>query len=354
MAGFPMCPACRAEYEDPADRRFHAQPTCLPGLRAATASCSTAAGEPVATDDPLACFVAALRAGQDRRPEGAGRLSPGLRRTQRRAVARAAPPQAPRRKAVRRHGARTSPAAEALCEVRPAERELAAVAAPADRACCASGPPAAVAEEVAPRQPLARRHAALHAAAPSPAAGGGRHAAGDDQRQPLRRADRLPGRRRPRTAGRHRRPVPDPRPPDPRPLRRLGDARRRRRGTAGAALARLRPAADRAAGRVPAPDPGGGRAAQGDVRPGPRPPGLSQPSPGRSRSLRGLPGVRAATSPSTSNCSPFSRECIAHDLHPDYASTRYARASARRDGKSSFSPFSTIMRTWPAAWPSTG
>ncbi len=27
MAGFRMCPACRAEYDDPRDRRFHAQPT---------------------------------------------------------------------------------------------------------------------------------------------------------------------------------------------------------------------------------------------------------------------------------------------------------------------------------------
>lgn len=30
MAGFPMCPACAAEYQDPADRRFHAQPVCCP------------------------------------------------------------------------------------------------------------------------------------------------------------------------------------------------------------------------------------------------------------------------------------------------------------------------------------
>jgi len=28
MAGFPTCPACTAEYHDPTDRRFHAQPTC--------------------------------------------------------------------------------------------------------------------------------------------------------------------------------------------------------------------------------------------------------------------------------------------------------------------------------------
>jgi hydrogenase maturation protein HypF len=30
MAGFPMCDDCRREYEDPSDRRFHAEPTCCP------------------------------------------------------------------------------------------------------------------------------------------------------------------------------------------------------------------------------------------------------------------------------------------------------------------------------------
>jgi len=30
MAGFDLCAACAAEYHDPADRRFHAQPTCCP------------------------------------------------------------------------------------------------------------------------------------------------------------------------------------------------------------------------------------------------------------------------------------------------------------------------------------
>jgi hydrogenase maturation protein HypF len=30
MAGFSMCPACRSEYENPADRRFHAQPIACP------------------------------------------------------------------------------------------------------------------------------------------------------------------------------------------------------------------------------------------------------------------------------------------------------------------------------------
>lgn len=30
MACFPLCPACRAEYENPANRRFHAEPVCCP------------------------------------------------------------------------------------------------------------------------------------------------------------------------------------------------------------------------------------------------------------------------------------------------------------------------------------
>ena len=30
MAGFPMCAGCASEYDDPADRRFHAQPIACP------------------------------------------------------------------------------------------------------------------------------------------------------------------------------------------------------------------------------------------------------------------------------------------------------------------------------------
>ncbi len=30
MACFPLCPACQREYEDPSDRRFHAEPVCCP------------------------------------------------------------------------------------------------------------------------------------------------------------------------------------------------------------------------------------------------------------------------------------------------------------------------------------
>ena len=35
MAAFAMCPECAAEYQDPLDRRFHAQPVACPRLRSA-------------------------------------------------------------------------------------------------------------------------------------------------------------------------------------------------------------------------------------------------------------------------------------------------------------------------------
>jgi hydrogenase maturation protein HypF len=64
MAGFTMCPDCRAEYEDPADRRFHAQPNacrvCGPSVRLLGAV--GAASEP-APEDPIAATVAALAGG---------------------------------------------------------------------------------------------------------------------------------------------------------------------------------------------------------------------------------------------------------------------------------------------------
>ena len=63
MAGFAMCARCRDEYEDPADRRFHAQtmgcPDCGPEL-----TLLDAAGLPVTGADPLALAARALRDGR--------------------------------------------------------------------------------------------------------------------------------------------------------------------------------------------------------------------------------------------------------------------------------------------------
>lgn len=63
MAGFPLCDACRREYEDPGDRRFHAQPiacpACGPHLELWAGDGSVRAARGAA----LAGAVAALEAG---------------------------------------------------------------------------------------------------------------------------------------------------------------------------------------------------------------------------------------------------------------------------------------------------
>ncbi|HJW25382.1 MAG TPA: carbamoyltransferase HypF [Rhodocyclaceae bacterium] len=62
LAGFPLCPACAREYGDPADRRFHAETTACPACGPALALVD-AAGRPVA-GDPLAETLTLLAAGR--------------------------------------------------------------------------------------------------------------------------------------------------------------------------------------------------------------------------------------------------------------------------------------------------
>jgi hydrogenase maturation protein HypF len=59
MAGFTLCAACRAEYESPMDRRFHAQPTACPACGPRLAWIGGGA-----RSDPLDAAVAAVRRGQ--------------------------------------------------------------------------------------------------------------------------------------------------------------------------------------------------------------------------------------------------------------------------------------------------
>jgi hydrogenase maturation protein HypF len=62
MAPFAMCPACAREYGDPADRRFHAQPdacaVCGPRLVLLGEE-----GQPLDRPDPIAAALAKIRAG---------------------------------------------------------------------------------------------------------------------------------------------------------------------------------------------------------------------------------------------------------------------------------------------------
>ena len=63
MAGFRMCPACLAEYEDPLDRRFHAQPNACP-VCGPQVSLLEPGGRVLARREPaLAVTEDALRAG---------------------------------------------------------------------------------------------------------------------------------------------------------------------------------------------------------------------------------------------------------------------------------------------------
>jgi hydrogenase maturation protein HypF len=63
MVDFPLCAACRAEYDDPASRRFHAQPnacpTCGPQLTLLDGQ-----GRRLAAEDPIAAAVGLLRQGR--------------------------------------------------------------------------------------------------------------------------------------------------------------------------------------------------------------------------------------------------------------------------------------------------
>ena len=71
MAGFTMCAACRAEYDDPRNRRFHAQPTCCP-ICGPRLSVLDERGKPIAMDDPLAVLASGLRAGRIAALKGLG------------------------------------------------------------------------------------------------------------------------------------------------------------------------------------------------------------------------------------------------------------------------------------------
>jgi hydrogenase maturation protein HypF len=87
MAGFDMCAACRTEYGDPADRRFHAQPNACPDC-GPRVSLLTAAGTPVDAEDPVSAAARALRDGQILAVKGIGGYHLACRADDEAAVAR--------------------------------------------------------------------------------------------------------------------------------------------------------------------------------------------------------------------------------------------------------------------------
>ncbi len=87
MAGFEMCADCAAEYSDPADRRFHAQPICCPACGPQLALVDRD-GEPVPAADPLLEAAARLRAGEIVAVKGLGGYHLAVRAGDEPAVAR--------------------------------------------------------------------------------------------------------------------------------------------------------------------------------------------------------------------------------------------------------------------------
>jgi hydrogenase maturation protein HypF len=87
MAPFPMCERCAAEYHDPTDRRFHAQPVCCPdcGPRLVL---TDGQRHPLPGQDPLGGTVARLRAGEVVAVKGLGGYHLAVRADDEAAVAR--------------------------------------------------------------------------------------------------------------------------------------------------------------------------------------------------------------------------------------------------------------------------
>ena len=71
MAGFELCAACAAEYHDPADRRFHAQPVCCPAC-GPRLQLLDASGHEVPAGDPVLASAALLAAGKVLAVKGLG------------------------------------------------------------------------------------------------------------------------------------------------------------------------------------------------------------------------------------------------------------------------------------------
>ncbi len=76
MAAFTMCARCQAEYEDPADRRFHAQPNacpeCGPSVTLLDGAGQAAPIRGARDPDPVYAAALALRAGQILAVKGVG------------------------------------------------------------------------------------------------------------------------------------------------------------------------------------------------------------------------------------------------------------------------------------------
>src|SRR5438128_6403720 len=151
MAAFAMCAQCRREYDDPRDRRFHAQPTCCPrcgpSLRVLDARAL-----PVDAPDPVAYAARALLEGRIGAIKGLGGYHLACDARSERAVVALRARKSREEKPFAIMVADLA-AAEALAHVSGAERELLlSPARPIVLLRRLAGAP--VAPSVAPRDPL--------------------------------------------------------------------------------------------------------------------------------------------------------------------------------------------------------
>ncbi len=220
MRHFRMCAQCQAEYDDPHDRRFHAQPNACPACGPRVALWD-AEGRAVCADDPIAAAAELIRRGMILAVKGLGGFHLAVDAASAAAVARLRQRKLREEKPL----AVMSPDVEAVgayARVTDADRGLLeSIQRPI--VLVPKRQPFPLAEEVAPAQPLGRRHAALHAAAP-PAARPRVHGPGHDQRQPERGAHRDRQRGSLPAACRDRRRLSHPQPRHPSAQRRLGGA----------------------------------------------------------------------------------------------------------------------------------
>ena len=122
MAVFPMCPECQREYEDPLNRRFHAQPNAC-ALCGPQVWLANAAGETIACEDPVQETIERLLTGAVMAVKGIGGFHLAVDATNEAAVVRL-------RQRKHRYGkplavmVRDLQAARALCALSSEEEKL--------------------------------------------------------------------------------------------------------------------------------------------------------------------------------------------------------------------------------------
>jgi len=144
MRHFIMCPACQAEYDNPLDRRFHAQPNACP-------LCGPQLAIALETGDPLDGVAAALRASQIVAVKGLGGFHLMVNAANAEAVARLRQ-RKPRPDKPLAVMARDLAQAHSLCEISPAASAL-LTSAEAPIVLLPRRPDAPVAANLAPGNP---------------------------------------------------------------------------------------------------------------------------------------------------------------------------------------------------------